>query len=260
MIKLNKNTIIKNKQNITKKKSIKSLYTNTIKKKLKTNKIKKDKKYKNIKTQYGKGILKSLSGEIFTNMGVKQSKTNIIGSKFLNSSKKSIKSLQSDKKKNDLLNIFYAYKTPYQININKSSLNTIYQSSKLATAPHIHIDNHNSFLFVIILPALNTESKPKLLWAINFKSRVQYNKVITYSLPKLPINTNFKLIFKLYRYPDHINNFFSIKNSMVIKRGKALRKLNKYLIKKNMLNNIVEKYSISVRQDKDGISNDFFKL
>ena len=47
---------------------------------------------------------------------------------------------------------------------------------------------------------------------------------------------------------------------MVIKRGKALRKLNKYLIKKNMLNNIVEKYSISVRQDKDGISNDFFKL
>ena len=47
---------------------------------------------------------------------------------------------------------------------------------------------------------------------------------------------------------------------MTIKRKKAMRKLNKYLIKKNMLNNVVANYSISVRQDKDGISNDFFKL
>jgi len=262
MIKTKKNNTIKTKKYNT----IKTKKTNTIKKNNTIKKIKTNKKYKpytnnkTIKKQYGKGIFNTVSGQIFSNTG----KTNLsyrgVGSKFANKSKTRINYLTNGKKKPDLLNIFYAYKTPYQININKSSLNTIYESSKVSTAPYIRVDNHNKFLFVIILPALTPDSKPKLLWAINFKSRVQHNKIISYSLPNQPINTIFKLLFKLYRYPDNVTKLFSIKNNMTIKRKKAMRKLNKYLIKKNMLNNVVANYSISVRQDKDGISNDFFKL
>jgi len=246
MITLKKNKTIKTKKN----KTIKT----------KKNKTIKTKKNKTIKTQYGKGILNTLTSQVFSNTGHRNLTYKGIGSKFKNAQITQIKYLKGTNQKTDLLNIFYAYKTPYQININQSSLNKIYESSKLATAPHIMIDNHNNFLFVIILAAPNLASKPQLLWAVNFKNRVQYNKVIGYSLPKQPTNTIFKLLFKLYRYPDHIKNFFSIKNSMVIKRTKAMRKLNKYLIKKNMLNNVVSHYLINVKQDNYGISNDFFRL
>jgi hypothetical protein len=256
MITIKKNNTIKTKKN----KTIKTKKNKSIKK------IKTHKKYKpyiknkTIKTQYGKGIFNAVSGQIFSNTGKRNLSYRGVGSKFAKKSKTRINYLTNGKKKTDLLNIFYAYKTPYQININKSSLNTIYESSKVSTAPYIRVDNHNKFLFVIILPALTPDSKPKLLWAVNFKNRVQHNKIISYSLPNQPINTTFKLLFKLYRYPDNVTKLFSIKNNMTIKRKKAMRKLNKYLIKKNMLNNVVANYSISVRQDKNGISNDFFKL
>ena len=251
MITIKKNNTIKTKKYKTtiNKRQITSKY-NTIK----------TKKNKTIKTQYGKGILNTLTSQVFSNTGHRNLSYKGIGSKFKNASIKKINYLQGTNQKTDLLTIFYAYKTPYQININQSSLNKIYESSKLAAAPYIMIDNHNNFLFVIILAAPNSASKPKLLWAVNFKNRVQYNKVIGYSLPKQPTNTIFKLIFKLYRYPDHITNFFSIKNNMVIKRQKAMRKLNNYLIKQNMVNNTVSNYLINVKQDKDGISNNFFKL
>ena len=131
-----------------------------------------------------------------------------------------------------------------------------YKGSKKTELTRI---NNSSDIYSILKEMFNAEiidwQEQVILICLN-----QYNKVIGYSLPKQPTNTIFKLIFKLYRYPDHITNFFSIKNNMVIKRQKAMRKLNKYLIKQNMVNNTVSNYLINVKQDKDGISNNFFKL
>ena len=106
-----------------------------------------------------------------------------------------------------------------------------------------------------------TNIKPKLLWAIDLKNGSKLNSIINYLLPKQPLNQKYKLLFKLYKYPDNIVNTFNLKNSIIIKQKKAFRKLQKYLIKHNMENRLVLTEQISVKQDKgSGIDNIFSKL
>ena len=207
--------------------------------------------------QYGSSILNKFAGQVFSNTGKRNLTVSIPGSQFVKKTKKSIKYLQNGKSEDTaLLSIFYNYRTPYQININKATLNTIYQSGRLMIAPHIQINNHNRFLLVMILPNI----KPKLLWALNFNNRSKLDTIISYLIPQHPINQIFKLVFKLYRYQEHVITKFAIKDSMVIKRRKAFRKLNNYVNTNKMMNSVVALYTINVIQDKGDSMSKFFSL
>ena len=76
------------------------------------------------------------------------------------------------------------------------------------------------------------------------------NTIIGYLVPQQPMGTISTILFKLYRYPPNTINTFKIKNSMVVKRRRAFRKLKKYLRHHNMVNSVVVTKQISVRQDK----------
>jgi len=245
----------------TKKYNTKTKKYNTKTKKYNT----KTKKYnsKNNSKRGGGKFLSKLSGQVFSNTGKKNLSYRGIGSQAFRNTKKSIRSFQQGNQSNpDLLTLIYNNRTPNQITINNSTLNTIYESSKLSTAPHVQVNNMNHFLLVMILPG-NENRKPKLLWAKNFKNRSSSIAIINYLLPKqkkLPIGSIYKVVFKLYRYPETIKEPFKLEDSITIKRKVAMQKLNTYLINNNMLNSVAISYLISVKKDAQKTMNSILKL
>ena len=245
----------------TKKNNTKTKKYNTKTKKYNT----KTKKYnsKNNSKRGGGKFLSKLSGQVFSNTGKKNLSYRGIGSQAFRNTKKSIRSFQQGNQSNpDLLTLIYNNRTPNQITINNSTLNTIYESSKLSTAPHVQVNNMNHFLLVMILPG-NENRKPKLLWAKNFKNRSSSIAIINYLLPKqkkLPIGSIYKVVFKLYRYPETIKEPFKLEDSITIKRKVAMQKLNTYLINNNMLNSVAISYLISVKKDAQKTMNSILKL
>jgi len=216
---------------------------------------------KNKKTQNGSGILNSMAGVVFTNTKQRNMTSKIPGTKLIETYKEQLKNIYSEKKNTnphqELLIIIYNYRTPKQIIINKDNINKIIESSYVSTVPHIQIYDINHFLFVIILPGV----KSKLLWAIELKNASKLKTLIDYLLPKQPLNQIYQLLYKLYRYPNNITTPFSLKENIIIKRSKAYRKLQTYLIKNNMTKSIIVSKQISVRQDKgSNIDNIFSKL
>jgi hypothetical protein len=263
MITKTKKMITKTKKNNTKPKkyNTKPKKYNT---KPKKNNIKpKKNNSKNNSKRGGGKFLNTLSRKMFYNTG----KTNLsyrgIGSQAFRNTKRSISSFQQGNKANpDLLTLIYNNRTPNQITINNSTLNTIYESSKLSTAPHVQVNNMNHFLLVMILPG-NENRKPKLLWAKNFKNRSSSIAIINYLLPKqkkLPIGSIYKVVFKLYRYPETIKEPFKLEDSLTIKRKIAMQRLNTYLINNNMLNLIATSYIISIKKDAQKSMNSIFTL
>jgi len=207
--------------------------------------------------QYGSSIFNTFTGQVFLNTGKKNLTTHIPGSQFMQKSTQSMKYLQTGKNPTaDLLSIFYNYKTPNQLIINKSTLNTIYQSARLMVAPQIQINNNKRFLLVMILPG----AQPLLLWAINFNNRSKLNTIISYLVPKQPVNQIFKLLFKLYRYPEQNTINFAINDSMGITRQNAFINLTNYIKNNQMLGSAVVLYTITVQQNKGDNMSTFFSL
>jgi len=165
----------------TKKNNTKTKKNNT---KTKKNNSKQKKYIKNNSKRGGGNFLNKLSGQVFSNTGKKNLSYRGIGSQTFKNTKRSISRFQQGNQSNpDLLTLIYNNRTPNQITINNSTLNTIYESSKLSTAPHIQVNNMNHFLLVMILPG-NENRKPKLLWAKNFKNRSSSIAIINYIIPK----------------------------------------------------------------------------
>ena len=261
MITKTKKMITKTKQNNTKPKKY-----NTKPKKYNTkqkNNTKPKQNSKNNSKRGGGKFLSNLSKQVFSNTGKKKLSYRGIGSQAFRNTKKSIRSFQQGNQSNpDLLTLIYNNRTPNQITINNSTLNTIYESSKLSTAPHVQVNNMNHFLLVMILPG-DEQKKPKLLWAKNFKNRSSSIAIINYLLPKqkkLPIGSIYKVVFKLYRYPETIKEPFKLEDSITIKRKVAMQKLNTYLINNNMLNSVATSYLISVKKDAQKTMNSILKL
>ena len=223
------------------------------KKKQNTKTSKNTKKYKlktKIKTQFGHGFLNNVSSSVFS---ISKKKINYTAPKQTSSNP--LTSLVSGTNKTqEFLTIYYNYKAPTQFEINRT---TIYDNIKLLTAPHIQITNDDPFLLVMILPS----AKPKLLWACDFKWRSKYKTIINYILPDHEVGTLYTILFKLYRYPKNIKKNFQLKNSMVIGRRKAFRRLKKYLKVNNMENSFVPiaTKQINVRQVKDTKLTEMFK-
>jgi hypothetical protein len=218
------------------------------------------KNYKNTKKQNGSGVFNSMAGLVFTNTKKRNMTVHIPGSKLIKTYKQQIKNLQLNNKnkyKNqNLLKIIYNYRTPKQFIVNEN-LNNLFESSYVLAVPHIQIYDIKYYLLVLILPGI----KPKLLWAIELNNGSKLKTIINYLLPKQPIDQKYKLLFKLYKYPDNSVNPFKLKDSMLINRKKAYRKLQKYLIKYNMENRLILTEEISVIQDKgSGIDNIISKL
>jgi len=254
------NTKTKKYNTKTKKYNTKTKKYNTKTKKYNS----KQKKYsKNNSKRGGGNFLNTLSGPIFSNKGEKNLSYRGIGSQAFRNTKRSISSFQQGNKANpDLLTLIYNNRTPNQITINNSTLNTIYESSKLSTAPHVQVNNMNHFLLVMILPG-NENRKPKLLWAKNFKNRSSSIAIINYLLPKqkkLPIGSIYKVVFKLYRYPETIKEPFKLEDSLTIKRKIAMQRLNTYLINNNMLNSIATSYLINIKKYAQKSMNSIFNL
>jgi hypothetical protein len=189
--------------------------------------------------QKGSSILNTMGSSMFT-----ISKKKNFSSPFQKFTKNPLDRFSGNQKKKELLTINYNYKTPSQFIIND---NNFYLSSKILIAPHVQLTNFvDQFLLVMILSGI----KPKLLWACNFKFGSKNGSVIGYLVPQQPIGSVSTVIFKLYKYPPNTVDIFKIKNSMVVKRRKAFRKLKKYLRHHNMENSVVVTKQISVRQDK----------
>ena len=211
------------------------------------------------KKQYGRGILNTLSSQVFSmskNSNTKKKVTtssNPLNSLLFRSSSSSISGHPDSE---PFLKIYYNYKAPNEFILNS---NTIYENSKIFTAPHIRINNDGHFLLVMIFSSI----KPQLLWACDFKSRSQ-NKTppITYILPKHEVGTTYNIVFKVYKYPINIKKTFELKNSMIISRRKAYRKLQKYLKLNNMLNTYVPAATtqIRVKQVKDTKAHQIFTM
>jgi len=254
------NTKTKKNNTKTKKNNTKTKKNNT---KTKKNNSKQKKYIKNNSKRGGGNFLNKLSGQVFSNTCKKKLTYNGIGSQTFKTTKRSISRFQQGNQSNpDLLTLIYNNRTPNQITINNSTLNTIYESSKLSTAPHIQVNNMNHFLLVMILPG-NENRKPKLLWAKNFKNRSSSIAIINYLLPKqkkLPIGSIYKVVFKLYRYPGTIKEPFKLEDSITIKRKVAMQRLNTYLINNNMLNSVAISYLISVKKDAQKSMNSILKL
>jgi len=228
------------------------------------NKYKKTKKNSKAKQYGGGNFLNKLSGQVFDNTKKKNLTYRGVGSqKFKSTKKRSISSFQQGNQSSlDLLTLIYNNKTANQITINNSTLNTIYESSKLSTAPHVQVNNMNHFLLVMILPG-NKNKKPKLLWAKNFKNRSSSIAIINYLLPKqkkLPMGSIYKVVFTLYVYPETIKEPFRLEDSFTIKRKIAMQKFNTYLINNNMLNSVATSYLISVKKDQQNIMNNILKV
>ena len=226
----------------------------------KTHKTHKTNKYKHTKKQNGSGVFNNVAGLVFTNTKKRNMTVRVPGAKLVQTYKEQLKNIYSEKKNTnlnkDFLKIIYNYRTPKQFIVNEN-INKLFESSYVLTVPHIQIYDIKHYLLVLILPGI----KPKLLWAIDLKNGSKIKTILNYLVPKQSLNQKYKLLFKLYRYPDNIINTFSLKDSIVIKRRKAYRKLQKYLIKYNMENKVILTEQLSVIQDKgSGIDNTFTKL
>ena len=115
------------------------------------------------------------------------------------------KNLFTPPPKQQFLTINYNYHSPQQITINN---NITYDSNKLLFFPHITLNHNMHALFVMILPA----AKPILVWAVNMKFRVQTPSIIPYKLPLQPLNKEFRILYRLYKYPNNIGSTFNFKN------------------------------------------------
>jgi hypothetical protein len=237
--KTNKKITIKN--NTNKKTSNKIIKKHNYTKKYKnTYTLKHKKKLKNAYTQKGANFLNTISSSIIST----NKKNYRSPSLFKTPSRNPFNHFSGAQKPKELLTINYNYRTPDQFIITP---NNVYLHSKLLTAPHVQLSNFtDQFLLAMIL----TDVKPKLLWACNFKFGSKLGSVISYLVPQQPMGSMSTILFKLYRYPPNTINTFKIKNSMVVKRRKAFRKLKKYLRHHNMENSLVVTKQISVRQDK----------
>jgi hypothetical protein len=211
---------------------------NTSKKNTSKKIIKKNKKYI---TQKGSSVLNTVGSSMFS---ISQKKNYSTPSMFKTASKNPFDRFSGTQQKKELLTINYNYRLPSQFIITP---NTLYLHSKLLTSPHVQLTNFtDQFLLVMILSGI----KPKLLWACNFKFGSKNGSVIGYLVPQQPMGSISTILFKLYKYPPNTINIFKIKNSMVVKRRRAFRKLKKYLRHHNMENSVVVTKQISVRQDK----------
>lgn len=245
--------ICKTKHNTKTNKNITNTKNNT-----KTKHNTKNKKY----SRGGGNFLNKISGSFFDNTGTRNLSYKGVGSKVFKNTKTSISSFQQGKNINlNLLTLIYNNKTPNQITITNSTLNTIYESSKLSTAPHVQVNDMRHFLLVMILQG-NEKKKPKLLWAKNFKNRSSSISIINYLLPKqkkFPIGSIYKVVFKLYTYPVNSQEPFKLEDSLTIKRTVAMQRLNTYLVNNNMINSIATSYIISIKKDKTNTMNSIVK-
>lgn len=224
-------------------------------------KLQKNKKtLKNIYKQNGNGILDVISSQIYSNTGKRNlTSSGLPGSRFVKNSKNLMKSFipNGNIKANDVFSIFYNYKSPYQITINNKTIKKTYNSSSVQSSPYIQMYDHNNLILVMILPG----QKPRLMWALEFKYGSKSKTILNYLLPKFIEGQDYKLLFKLYRYPINIKEKFSVIDSNSPKRKKAFRKFQNYLNKNNMINSSIDFKEINVRQDKgSGIENIFDKL
>ena len=201
--------------------------------------------------------MSSLAGQVFTNTHTKSGRIGFPGSRFIYGTSNKVKSLTENNEVKELITITYNYRTPKQFIVDKESINKVFESSMVETTPHIQITHNNYYILVMILPGI----KPKLLWAIEFKNGTKLKTILNYLLIKQPINQMYKLLFKIYKYPNNIKNTFILKNSMMIKRHKAYNRLQKYLKLHNMENSIMLQKQINIRQDKgSGITNILTKV
>ena len=238
---------------------IKSKLLNNKKNNKTKKKTKVSKSYKVSKTykQSGHGVFNTISGQIFRNTKKKDLSGKLPGSGIFNSFKSLTQPQQQTQiqKQNNILTIMYNYRTPYQIIITNNSIDKTFESSRLLSVPHIQIDSIKQFLLIMILPGI----QPKLMWGVEFKYRSKVKTVINYLLPKYTVNFKYKLIFKLYKYPDNIKKTFSLIDISTSKRKNAYRKLNKYLVRHNMLKSSIAFKEINVIQDKGSDINTIFK-
>ena len=246
----------------TKNKNTKSKNKNTKSKKYNTKTKKNNTKTKKNSRGGGK-FLNKLSKIGFSNTGITNLSYKGIGSKIVANTKTSISSFQQSKTAQpNLLTLIYNNKTPNQIIITNATLNTVYESSKLSSAPHVQVNDMKHYLLVMILQG-NEKRKPKLLWAKNIKNRTSTISIINYLLPKkkkLSIGSIYKVVFKLYTYPLNNKEPFKLENSLTIKRTVAMKKLNTYLVNNNMINSIATSYLISIKKDKQNTMNSILKL
>lgn len=201
----------------------------------------------------GSGFLNTVSKQIFSNTQTKNYTTRFPGSGFIKTTKDLVSSLAtSSSQLPNILTILYNYKTPYQIIITNKNVKNVLESSKVITAPHIRIDNNSHFILVMILPGV----KPKLMWAVEFNQRSKINTIINYLLPIYNVGQRYKLLFKLYRYPNNIKKPFVLVDIATKKRKRAYNKLQKYLTRHNMLNSSIDYKELTIRQDKGSSVDD----
>lgn len=200
-----------------------------------------NKKHKYAYTQKGSSFLNTMGSSLIS---INKKKNYSTPKFFQKASRNPFNSFTKNKTSKELLTINYNYRLPTQFIIKS---NNLYLHSKLLTSPHVQLTNFtDQFLLVMILSGV----KPKLLWACNFKFGSKNGSVIGYLLPQQPMGSVSTVLFKLYKYRPNTLKIFKIKNSMVVKRRRAFRKLKKYLHHHNMENSVVVTKQISVRQDK----------
>jgi hypothetical protein len=133
--------------------------------------------------------------------------------------------------------------------INKSSPNSVYQSSFVQTVPHIQMTDYDNFgshyILVVILPG----AKPQLLWAIEIKGGAKSKTILDYVLPSYKVGFQFKILYKLHKYHKNIKETFNVANSMTKERHTVFNELKTYLTNNNMLNATFFK-EVNVVQDK----------
>ena len=240
-------TLKKNKRN---KRKIHKTNTKT--------KLQHKKLYTKLYKQNGSGfdILGTVSGAIFTNTKKRNMTVRLPGSKLFTTTKQNMKRIitpQIQTKQPDIITIIYNYTSSKDIIINYNSINKLYQSSYVQTVPYIQMKSIHHFFLVILLAGI----KPKLIWAIDLNNGSKSRSILDYMLPKFNVGVKFKLIIKLYKYPDTINNTLNIIHKGETVRDKAYNELRNYILKNNIVNHIFYK-EINVIQDKGSSIDNIF--
>ena len=221
------------------------------------------KRYTKLYKQNGSGfdILGTVSGALFTNTKKRNMTVKIPGSNLFTTTKHTMKRLiqpQLQKTQPDIITIIYNYRTSKEMIINYKSINKLYQSSYVQTVPYIQMKSIHYFFLVIVLAGM----KPKLLWAIDLNNGSKSRSILDYDLPKFHVGVKFKLMIKLYKYPDTIINTLNIVNKDKTVRDKSYNELHNYILKNNILKPIFYK-EMTIIQDKgssiDNIFNSIIK-
>ena len=107
------------------------------------------------------------------------------------------------------------------------------------------MQDFNHFILVLILPG----DKPQLLWAVELNMGSKKRSLINYYVPTYNEGFRFKIVYKLYRYPDNIKQTFTINNNMTEDREQEYNEFNNYITTNNMVEPKFVK-EVNIIQDK----------